>query len=238
MNANSKTSSSVSQKTGKDLITTVYNDLLEAITNGTYASGERLPSENELKDRYGVSRNTVRSAINRLATLGVIETRRGDGSYVRRQGIDTMLRTAMPILALQKYDLLSILKFRKALEVEAVRIAADKAEIQDLVILRRLMRQMRQSEHDMTQFSVYDAAMHKQLARASHNELFISMLDIVQHILTNDMEKLLVEQGTDIDSIFYHERIIECIEIHKPDEAAFFMRQHLNAVISRIEQKS
>lgn len=220
---------------GKDLASAVYSDLMEAVMNGTYPSGSRLPSENELKEKYGVSRNTVRLAISRLNTLGILETRRGDGTYVRRQGIDYMLRTATPIVALQTYDLMSILEFRKGLEVEAVRLAAERATPENLRQLHRCLQQMRQNKDNMVAFSNADAAMHKQLAAASHNELFISMLDVVQHILTNEMQMLLTHQGMDIDSLFYHETIICCIENRKPDEAAFLMSQHLDAVISRMQ---
>ncbi len=221
---------------GKDRASTVYSALMEAIVNGTYPPGTRLPGENELKEQYGVSRNTVRLAISRLNTLGILETRRGDGTYVRRQGVDYMLRAATPIVALQKYDLLSILEFRKGLEVEAVRLAAERATPENLHQLNRCLQQMRQNQENMVAFATADAAMHKQLAAASHNQLFISMLDVVQHILTNDMEMLLIHQGTDIDSLFYHKTIINCIENRKPEEAAFLMSQHLGAVISRIQQ--
>lgn len=220
---------------GKDLASAVYSDLMEAIMSGKYEPGSRLPSENELKEEYGVSRNTIRLAINRLNTLGILETRRGDGTYVRRQGIDYMLRNAMPIVALQKYDLMSILEFRKGLEVEAVRFASERATPENLRQLHRCLQQMRQNKDNMVAFANADAAMHKQLAAASHNELFISILDVVQHILTNDMEMLLIHQGTDIDSLFYHEMIISCIEKRKSDEAAFLMSNHLDAVISRIQ---
>ena len=146
-----------------------------------------------------------------------------------------MLRNSMPIVALQEYDLMSILEFRKGLEVEVVRCASERATPENLRQLHRCLQQMRQNKENMVAFSNADAAMHKQLAVASHNELFISILDVVQHILTNDMAMLLIHQGMDIDSLFYHEMIIHCIEKHKSDEAAFLMSKHLDAVISRIQ---
>lgn len=221
------------QLPGKDLASSVYSDLLEAITNGKYPSGSCLPSENELKEHYGVSRNTIRLAINQLNALGILETKRGAGTYVRRQDVDLMLRTITPIIALKKYDLISILEFRKGLEIEATRLAAMRAEPEDIRELEHYLQKMKQTVDDMKAFSAADAAMHKQLAVASHNELFVSILDIVQRILTNDMQSLLVQQGVDIDSLFYHELIIKCIENQKGDEAAYLMSQHLDAVISR-----
>ena len=78
-------------------------------------------------------------------------------------------------------------------------------------------------------------ARQRASAAASHNQLFTSMPDVGQYILTNDMEMLLIHQGTDIDSLFYHETIIDCIENRKPEKADFLMSQHLSAVISRLQ---
>jgi len=222
----------------RDRASSVYSNLLESITSGKYPPGSRLPSENQLKEEYGVSRNTLRLAISRLNSLGILETRRGAGTYVRRQSVDYLLGAAMPVFTLRDYDLPSILEFRKGLEVEEVRLAAERATPDDLRTLRRTLNQMRQNQNNMVAFAAADTNMHRQLAIASHNEFFSSIMDVVQNILTNDMQSLLVHQGTDIDSLFYHEMIISCIEKKKSEEAAFLMSQHLNAVISRIQKCS
>lgn len=219
----------------KDVASQIYSDLLEHIKKGTYPPGSRLPSENEMREMYGVSRNTIRLAINRLKTQGIVETRRGDGSYVRLGETDYFLQMAVPVLAQQEYGLLSILEFRRGIEVESARLAAERATADDLRSLQKCLRDMRMSRNDMAVFSKADAAMHAQLTAASHNELFVSIMAVLQRILTNDMEALLVHQGSDIDSYFYHEAIISCIENKKPEEAAFLMNKHLNSIIARIQ---
>ena len=73
-------------------------------------------------------------------------------------------------------------------------------------------------------------------AKATGNEMFTSMLEIIQSILTEDMKSFLLNQGTDIDSYFYHESILSCIENKKPEEAGFMMDRHLSAVIERIRK--
>ena len=219
----------------KDVTSQIYSELLENIKNGTYPPGSRLPSENEMREMYGVSRNTIRLALNQLKTQGIVETRRGDGSYVRLGETDYFLQLATPILAQQEYGLLSILEFRRGIEVESARLAAERATPEDLRALQKCLRDMRMSRNDMAVFSKADAAMHAQLTAASHNELFVSIMAVLQRILTNDMEALLVHQGGDIDSYFYHEAIISCIENKKSEEAAFLMNKHLNAIIARIQ---
>ena len=60
----------------------VYQQMKDQIVNGEWKAGDRLPSENELAEQFGVSRVTVRGALQKLAALGLIETKLGDGSYV------------------------------------------------------------------------------------------------------------------------------------------------------------
>ena len=220
----------------KDITSAIYSTLLERIKDGTYSPGSKIPSENDLKEQFGVSRNTVRSAINKLNTQGFLETRRGDGTYVRQQGVDFILHTAPPIIALQKYDLLSLLEFRKGIEIEAVRLAAQRANKEDLRRLHKCLRTMHANLDNMVEFSKADTAMHYQLAVTSHNVLLHSMMDVLRYVITNDMQEFLTNQGMDIDSYFYHHSIVACIEKKKSDEAAFLMEKHIDVVISRIQK--
>ena len=66
---------------------TTFDILFRNIMDGTWKTGEKIPSENELKNSLMVSRHTIRSAIANLNMLGILETRQGDGNYVRETGI-------------------------------------------------------------------------------------------------------------------------------------------------------
>lgn len=211
----------------------IYDELLHQIASGAYQPGTKLPSENELKDRYGTSRNTVRLALNRLNTLGILEIRRGDGSYVCKMGSNVSLRTMVPTILFEKHDLGDILEFRKGIEVQSARLAALRATEEDIRKLRICLKRMKKLLDNMREFADADTEMHIQIAKASKNEMFSSMMEIIQSILTDEMKGLLVSQGTDIDSYFYHESILACIENHKPEEAAFMMERHLDLVMER-----
>lgn len=213
----------------------VFNDLLEAITSGTYESGQRLPSENVLREHYGVSRNTIRLVLNKLSALGILETRRGDGTFVRKAGLNVPLTQMAPSLVFENHDLASVLEFRKAIEVYAVKLAALRREDSDIRKMRGFLKKMRQTSHAMTQFEKADWDMHLQIAKATGNEMFASMMEIVHNVLTSEMKIMLNKQGRDIDSLFYHSAIVDCIAMQKPDEAAYMMEKHLSLIIERVK---
>lgn len=218
-----------------NLSDTIYHDLVEAIGNGAFAMGDRLPPENVLKERYGVSRNTIRLVLNRLCALGIVETRRGDGSFVRKVGANVALNMVAPTLLFEKHDLAHLLELRKAVEVYAVRLAAERATDADIAKMRANLKQMQRSMGDMGKFERADMEMHLNVARATGNEMFSSILEIVHQVLKKEMASLFVRQGHDIDSYFYHNAIFECITKQKPDEAAYMMEKHLSLVIERAE---
>lgn len=214
----------------------VYGQILELITNGTYKPGDRIPSENELKDMFSASRNTIRIALNRLRTLGVIDTRHGGGSYVREIGSDVYMNMLIPSVLYEKNDLMDILEFRKGIEVQAVGQAARHADENDIRLLKAASNRMKQGASDPEKLWMMNTTLHMQLVRASKNRLFITMEELIQNILTNEMKTFLINQGEDIDSHFYHSTIIECIIRHKAEEATFLMDRHDTLVIERVRE--
>lgn len=178
----------------------IFNELVDDIANGVQAHGERLPTEKELTERYGVSRNTIRSVLNKLGAFGLIETRRGAGSYVRQAGPNVSLHTLAPSLVFEQHHLVDILEFRKAIEVYAVRLAAIRRADDDVARLKALLKRMKRNLQNMREFEQIDREMHLLLARASKNAMFLSMLEIVYTVLVKEMSVMLNLQGRDIDS--------------------------------------
>ena len=114
----------------------VYRKILEQIIAGTYRPGDRIPTENELKEAFNVSRNTIRAALNRLNTLGILETRRGDGTYVCKPSMGMYINSFIPAMLINEDSFLEILEFRRAIEIAAARMAAAKADESDIKALQ------------------------------------------------------------------------------------------------------
>lgn len=212
----------------------VYSQLLEMITSGQYKPGDKMPSENELKDLLLTSRGTIRTALNRLRTLGIVETRHGGGSYIRSIDSSIYLNMMVPTILLEKNGLIDILEFRKAIEVQAAGLAAIMATEHENQQMLSLCKKMQQGAYNPEKQWAMNTALHARIVQASHNRLFISMEELIQNILTHEMKIFLINQGEDIDSDFYHKNIIECIVRRKPEEASFLMSQHDSLIISRI----
>jgi len=216
----------------------VYLQMLKKIIDETYKPGQKIPSENELKELFGVSRNTIRAVLNRLTSLGLLETRRGGGSFVKEIGTDFCFNFFIPAIFLDKNDLLDVLEFRKGIEVQAVKLAAVRALPEDIERMKALNEKSKacfyNGLHDMVMFSAINLELHTEITRASKNKMFEKMMEIIRCILTAKMEHFLVHQGEDVDSVFYHSGILECIINRKPEEAAFFMEKHLSLIIQRV----
>lgn len=212
----------------------IYDALLQMIIEEKYKPGDRLPSENELSDKFQVSRNTVRTAINKLNVLGFCETKHGGGTFMKAIGGDAYLNFFMPALLVDSNDLIDVMEFRRGIECQAVKLAAVRATKEDIRILSTIIEQCEKSLGDMERFAYFNTNYHAQIAKASHNKMFEKMMEIVRSIIMTKMQDFLVTQGHDIDSHFYHTVILQCIINQKPDEAALMMDKHLTLVVDRV----
>ncbi len=218
------------------LVEQVYNQLLEMIIRRELKPGDRLPSEMVLCDQMGVSRNTLRAALNKLDALGFTVSRQGGGTYVKEVDSDVYLNFFVPALLTHNVDLLEVMQFRKGIEVEAARLAAANATEEDIAKLSELLEHCKENLDEMDRFAQSNTDFHTAVAKASHNMMFKKMMEIIRMMILPEMQNFLVAQGEDVDSTFYHEMVLRCIIEGKPEEAAFFMERHLTLVIKRVEQ--
>lgn len=115
------------------LVEQTYDALMQMIMDGNYKPGDRLPSEMVLCNDLQVSRNTLRAALNKLNVLGFTETRQGGGTYMRAVDSSVYLNFFVPATLTSSMDLLEIMQFRKGIEVEAARLAAENADRKSVV---------------------------------------------------------------------------------------------------------
>ena len=224
--------------TSNSLSEQVYESILQMLVQGDFRPGDRLPSENELSERFGVSRNTVRAAINKLNVLGFTETKHGGGTYVQKIGGDVYLNFFIPAILLDAHDLIDVMEFRKGIEVQAVKLAAERATAEDVRELKVLYKKSEKSIAKMEDYAFHNTNFHARIAKASHNSMFEKMMDIIRSIIMTKMQDFLSHQGEDIDSNFYHHTLLQCVINHKPDEAAIIMDKHLTLVIERVKKYS
>lgn len=220
------------------LVDQVYDRLLSMIAERKYKPGDKLPSEMVLSEELNVSRNTLRAALNKLSVLGITETRHGGGTYVKEVDSDVYLNFFIPAVLTHNLDLLQIMRFRKGLEVESTRQAAEEASDEHIEKLKTYLQQCIESAsvQDFKAYDVADTNFHATIAEASGNVMFSKIMEIIRILLSPEMENFLNFQETVIDSNYYHEMILRCIVNKKPDEAAYFMERHMSLIIERVKQ--
>ncbi|MCM3534910.1 MULTISPECIES: FadR/GntR family transcriptional regulator [Cellulosimicrobium] len=162
----------------------VVERLMQRVERGEWPVGTRIPAEPELVAELGVGRNTVREAVRALEHAGILEPRRGDGTYVRAaDGLDAALTRRA-----RTTDALHVLEVREILERGAARAAAGQADADALHRLdAALAAQVAARDGDEQAFQAADVAFHGEVVRAAGNPLLADLYDGLDHALVRTL---------------------------------------------------
>jgi GntR family transcriptional repressor for pyruvate dehydrogenase complex len=162
----------------------VYSQLKENVAQGVWQPGDKIPSENQLVSLFGVSRASIRMAIQRMITLGLLESRVGDGTYVKAFTPGVYINELVP-LVLKPEDQLEIMEFRRALEAGALRLAAERATDEDLIELESIHARARKAFKalDLETYFKEDLQFHMQIFKMSKNSIFVTTVETLGDVL-------------------------------------------------------
>ena len=161
-------------------VETALHGLRTLIADGSLQPGDRMPSEGELSERLGVSRGSIREAIRTLSALGVVETRRGAGTYVGELRAADMIRTlSLTVGLLPLESILELYELRRVLEAHAVALSAARCDDATLAGLGDLLDRLEVSE-DVDEQSALDHEFHMGIARLCGNESLTSMVAVLR----------------------------------------------------------
>lgn len=212
----------------------VFEQLRDRIMERTWPPGAKIPSENALAEALGVSRVSIREALQMLASLGLLETRHGGGTYVREYSGEIFLNPLIPMLALDTLDILHVLEYRKIVEkgiVSLVVLRAGDAEIEELEDAFRAMEGHRNDAHA---FAQADLSFHLALAKATGNPVVMKVTAVITDILKISMYGIVDSLGTK-DGLHYHRRILDAIKTRDGPLAESLMEEHVERTIQRLK---
>lgn len=179
-----------------NLVTSAYLKMKNAIITKQWPVGSRIPGELQLAKQMGISRNTVRGALQRLNSIGMIETRHGSGSYVIRT-IESADLTAPEFMApINKEEIIKLLEFRKGIEAEGAYLAAQKRTEKDLLEIKLAVTDMMSRTNDSKEYSEADVRFHLAISRATQNELFHSSMINLRSALETHFTEMNSTIGT------------------------------------------
>lgn len=168
---------------------TVARQLEQRILEGALKAGDRLPAERELALELGVSRPSLREAIQKLASKGLLYSRQGGGTFVADQLNDTLANPWAQMLASHPALNDDLLEFRAVLEAQCAEWAALRATPDDLLRLTQSLQTATAAITTLQAEAVAeaDAAFHAALAEAAHNAFAAHMMSVVQGLLEKDV---------------------------------------------------
>ncbi len=205
----------------------VAQRLIGLINDGFVRPGDRLPPEREMALRLGVGRTTVREALKLLQLSGLLEARRGDGTYLRQDYSSFVARQLEWPALLSAQDVEEIYEVREALEVKTAALAAVRATAEEIERIAIYRRQRELDDRDVDGITDVDLGFHQAIAAASHNAL-LTRLMLAQQNLLRQYIRLSNERTNDQRTTYQeHEAVYEAIAARDAQAAARAMTNHL-----------
>jgi len=201
------------------------------IQKGRLRPGDRLPTERELAAQLGVSRPSVRSALNGLAAMGVLSSRQGAGTFMKH-GPPILESEPLSLLAaLHDFTSEEMFEARAALEVVAAALAAQRATAEQRARMAEEVAGMFASIEDEEQFLLHDVSFHRAVAAGSNNPVLAALVDMVS-VLVYDRRRVTIKGARDLrETARIHQKIYQTIARRDATGARTAMAEHLRLAL-------
>jgi GntR family transcriptional repressor for pyruvate dehydrogenase complex len=220
--------------------TRIYEEIIrqvkQMIGEGRLKSGDRLPPERDLAEKFVVSRTSVREALRALESLGLVEIRPGEGTFVREVSVETLIEPLAFVMASQRAALSELFEARRLLEPSLAELAARRATPEEISEMERILDEQAQEVAQGRMGLAQDAAFHAAIGVAAHNRAITRIAHAVIDLLAQSREESLNTPGRPRRSHEDHRRVLAAIAARNPEGAAQAMREHLEAVEALVLQ--
>ncbi|QRG65776.1 FadR/GntR family transcriptional regulator [Brevibacillus choshinensis] len=221
------------QKTVRSsLVKQIVEQLAKRIEAGDWKVGERIPPEPELVEQLGVSRNTLREAVQALTHTGMLEARQGDGTYVRSS---SEFGAAMH-RRLQRSAVMEILEVRYGLEREVARLAAQRRTMEDLIHIREKLEYAYRVCKDPKSYTEADVAFHMAIVEATKNSVMIDLYKHMTESVLYSVTSTLDISGLKDTQYKTHAELVEAIANQDCDSAETAVSKMIEASKSALAQ--
>jgi GntR family transcriptional repressor for pyruvate dehydrogenase complex len=218
------------------LADSVAGELEKRILEGSLKPGDRLASERDLALEFGVSRPSLREAMHKLVSKGLLTTRHGGGTHVTDRLEAHFVDPWQDMLKGHPLLHRDLLEFRQMLESQAASLAADRATEADIERLDAVYAALdaRYAGTDLDACIDADVAFHQAIAEAAHNVLIghltASLMRVIHGHVSNNLGHLRTRPQRWDQLRQQHRAIWQAVREHQPEAAALAARQHIEFV--------
>ena len=189
--------------------------------------GTMLPSEQNIANQFNVSRNVIRESFKILKERGFIDIRNGSRSYIRKPGAKNVKVVMNRFIKTEQTDISDVFEVRYALELSAVRLAAEKSE-KNLEKCERAIALMQKNINNRALWAKYDYEFHMSIVENTGNSLFLALYDSVSVQLKELFEAAWGNCEVMKTGMRFHKEILQAIRKGDGDGAVKLMQSHLD----------
>jgi GntR family transcriptional repressor for pyruvate dehydrogenase complex len=220
----------------KELIASQIED---AILEKKYLPGSKLPSENELCNMFGVSRTSVREAVQVLQAHGLVSIEKGKGIFVKSISSENVSNSILKFLE-HRFEgnyYFDLIHARQIIEPGIAYLASLNRTDVDLKKLEVDINNISKNDGDPVKHAEYDMSFHMHIAKASQNKLLPLLLSPIHRLMPAVKSKILTNVSEAKEAaVIWHTKIFEKIENQDPEGAQNAMIAHLKIAEKHIEQ--
>ena len=217
------------KRTVKDQIA---DKLAYMVLSGLLQPGDELPSERDLASTLQVSRETVRGAIGVLHARGMLEVSQGARTRVIGPAGQTLVSSVRALAGLKNKHIDEVAEARAQVEMQVVKLAAERITQADLERLRALLQEQRLMVNDPVAFQISDREFHSVIYGACGNALLRDFVSDLYDYALDFRRQALKRKGAIAESVADHERIVEALATSDPRQAEAALGAHLAHVHS------
>lgn len=205
----------------------ILEEIDQIILQDQLLPGDKLPSERELAERLSVGRSSVREALRALELLDLIETRRGEGTFIKEIGSHRLVEILASFFLRDTKASQNVTETRRIIEKEAVRLACYRiTEVQKEKLTNILIQAKIRWENGEIPVEE-DYEFHKTLVASSHNRLLLNIWQPLVEYSKAAFRESLSRDGRIENAIKEHEQILEAINLKDESKAVRSLKQHL-----------
>lgn len=227
--------------TGKKKTSSIIIEKIEEFfLRGNLKPGSKLPPERELASQFGVSRASVREALQQLQLNGVIVIKQGGGSYINTDEVQKVsMQLSASIVEAENHLVVDMLELRRALEIESVSLASMRATEKDLSQIKQALDEMRESLYDAEKGIQADLHFHQHIVEAAHNPLLINLIRSLAERMEDTIRATRTHRFMDVnryeDTFSEHEEIYKAICLKDSVLAKELMEAHINRILHELD---
>ncbi len=222
----------------KSVVDKVIEVIIDAVSSGKYPIGSKLPNEYVLIEELKVSRNSLREAMKTLVSMGIVEIKRGDGTYVCSQMNPSALDTLIYGMIFDMSSSTDLVELREVLDQAIIRLAIQKATPDDIEELQLNINRFRQCIRmkDLHGAGRLDYEFHLKLTSVVNNVFLNRIVRGVYQLFVDSIERnIIVEQNFAFADEF-HQQILNCVKDKAYDRVEKVVADSLSSWKNNLKQ--